>query len=133
MFKQVMMYGATAWANCSVENLKKVLQLQKRAARIILDANIRTNSVLLFKQLNWLAFHDKVKSNKCVLAYKQFHGNCLLYIKEMLTSNADIYKPAHQDATVKETWYVHAIIKSLRGESLFRYPSVNSGTLYLHI
>ncbi len=23
MFKQVMMYGATAWANCSVENLKK--------------------------------------------------------------------------------------------------------------
>ena len=45
MFKQVMMYGATAWANCSVENLKKVLQLQKRAARIILDADIRTNSV----------------------------------------------------------------------------------------
>ena len=35
MFRQVMMYGVTAWANCSVENLKKVLRLQKRAARII--------------------------------------------------------------------------------------------------
>ena len=90
MFKQVMMYGATAWANCSVENLKKVLRLQTRAACIILDANIRTNGISLFKQLNWLAFHDEVKLNKCVLAYKRFHGNCPSYIKEMLTSNADI-------------------------------------------
>ena len=54
MFKQVMMYGATAWAN------------------------------------NLLVFLDEVKLNKYVLAYKQFHGNCPLYIKEMLTSNADI-------------------------------------------
>ncbi len=90
MFKQVMMYGATAWANCSVENLKKILRLQKRAARVILDADTRTNSVSLFKRLNWLAFHDEVKLNKCVLVYKRFHGNCPLYIKDMLTSNADI-------------------------------------------
>ncbi|CAB4039723.1 Hypothetical predicted protein [Paramuricea clavata] len=39
MFKQVMMYGATVWANCSVENLKTILRLQKRAARIILDVD----------------------------------------------------------------------------------------------
>ncbi len=90
MFKQVMMYGATAWANCCVENLKKILRLQKRAARVILDADTRTNSVSLFKRLNWLAFHDEVKFNKCVLVYKRFHGNCPLYIKDMLTSNADI-------------------------------------------
>ena len=38
----------------------------------------------------WLAFHDEVKLNKCVLAYKRFHGNCPLYIKEKLTSNAHI-------------------------------------------
>ena len=90
MFKQVMMYGATVWANCSVENLKKILRLQKRAARIILDVGTRTNSVSLFKQLNWLAFHDEVKLNKCVLAYKRFHGNCPLYIKGMLISDADM-------------------------------------------
>ena len=90
MFKQVMMYGATVWANCSVENLKKILGLQKRAARIILDVGTRTNSVSLFKQLNWLAFHEEVKLNKCVLAYKRFHGNCPLYIKDMLTSDADM-------------------------------------------
>ena len=48
------------------------------------------NSVSLFKRLNWLAFHDEVKLNKCVLVYKRFHGNCPLYIKDMLTSNADI-------------------------------------------
>ncbi|CAB3982545.1 Hypothetical predicted protein, partial [Paramuricea clavata] len=90
MFKQVMMYGATVWANCSVENLKTILRLQKRAARIILDVGTRTNSVSLFKQLNWLAFHDEVRLNKCVLAYKRFHGNCPSYINDILTSNADI-------------------------------------------
>ena len=87
MFKQVMLYGAIVWANCSTENLKKILQLQKRAARIILNADARANSVTLFKQLNWLAFHDEVKLNKCVLAYKRFKGNCPPYIQDILISN----------------------------------------------
>ena len=68
----------------------KVLRLQKRATRIILNADTGTNSVSLLKKLNWLAFHDEVKLNKCVLAYKRVHGNCPFYMKEMLTSNADI-------------------------------------------
>ena len=56
MFKQVMMYGATAWANCSVENLKKILQLQKRAARIILDADIRKKQRIIVQAAKLACF-----------------------------------------------------------------------------
>ena len=87
MFKQVMLYGATVWAECSKDNLLRILRMQKRAARVILDADTRANSVTLFKQLGWLAFHDEVKVNKCVLAYKRLNENCPAYISELLTTN----------------------------------------------
>ena len=50
---------------------EKILQLQKHAARMILDIDIKTNSTSLFKQAHWLSFHEKlkVKLNKCVSAY----------------------------------------------------------------
>ena len=89
MVKQVMMYGASIWASCSTENLMRVLRLQKRAARIILDADTRANSVELFKQLNWLTFCDEVKLNMCTIVYKRFKGNCPPYILDILKYNAD--------------------------------------------
>lgn len=63
MIKQVglMLYGSTAWSSCSIQNLQKVFRLQKRAARVILDANLRANMVEVFKKLNWrLLLHPGV-------------------------------------------------------------------------
>ena len=51
MIKQVMLYGSTIWSNCSANNLKRILKLQKRAARVILGADTRLNSVNLFSKL----------------------------------------------------------------------------------
>ena len=45
MIKQVMLYGSTIWSNCSADNLTRLLKLQKRAARVILGADTRSNSV----------------------------------------------------------------------------------------
>ena len=36
---------------CSVENIRKVFRLQKRAARVTLGADTKASSVQLFKQL----------------------------------------------------------------------------------
>ena len=41
--------------------------LQKRAARVILEADKRSNSVKLFKKLAWLRLHDEIKLNKSTL------------------------------------------------------------------
>ena len=84
-----MTNGATIWASCSTENLMRTLKLQKRATRVILDADTRANSVELFKHLNWLTFYDKVKLNWCTIVYKRFQGNCPPYILDILKCNAD--------------------------------------------
>ena len=56
MTKQIMMYGSSVWVSTSVDNLNKVFRLQKRTARVILNADTRANSVDLFRELNWLSF-----------------------------------------------------------------------------
>ena len=47
---------ALVWVSTSVDNLNKVFRLLKRAARVILNADTRANSVDLFRELNWLPF-----------------------------------------------------------------------------
>ena len=58
----------------------RVFKLQKRAARVISEAYKRSNSVKLFKKLEWLPFYDKVKLNKSVLVLKRLLGSCPAYI-----------------------------------------------------
>ena len=56
VIKQLMLYESTVWSNCSSDNIMRVFKLQKRAARVILEADTRSNSVKLFKKLEWLLF-----------------------------------------------------------------------------
>ena len=42
--------------------MKRVFKLQKRAARAILDANIRHRSKELFRRLDWLPLKDQVRA-----------------------------------------------------------------------
>ena len=56
MINQTMMYGSSVWVSTSVDNLNKLFRLQTRAARVILNADTRANSVDLFRELNWLSF-----------------------------------------------------------------------------
>ena len=61
MTKQIVMYSSSVWVSTSVDNLNKVFRLQKRAARVILNADTRANSVNLVRELNWLPFFMKVR------------------------------------------------------------------------
>ena len=91
MIKQVMLYGSTIWSNCSADNLTRILKLQKRAARVILGADTRSNSVNLFNKLGWLPFYDEAKVNKCSLVLKRLQGNCPSYMYDLLKCNADLH------------------------------------------
>jgi hypothetical protein len=59
------MYGSMVWDNSSSECIQRGLKLQKRAARIILDADRFVSSVTLFNNLNWLPFtkQSQIKRN----------------------------------------------------------------------
>ena len=89
MIKQIMLYGSIVWSSCSIQNLQKVFRLQKRAARVILDANTRANSVELFNKLNWLPFYYEVKVNMCVLIYKCLNGQCPAYMRDIVRVNSE--------------------------------------------
>ena len=52
-------YCSAAWGNCSHHPdhlLSRLLRLQKRAARILLDADLSQVSISLFLKLNWIPF-----------------------------------------------------------------------------
>ena len=49
LIKPILEYCCTVRGNCTVDNLQRVLRLQKRCARLILDAGTHENSVKLFK------------------------------------------------------------------------------------
>ena len=53
------------------ENAKRVFKLQKRAARVILDANIGDRSKDLFRRLDWLPFKDEVNLQQCSLIFRR--------------------------------------------------------------
>ena len=57
LIKLTMLYGSCLW---TMANVKRVFKLQKRAAYIILHANIRDRSKDLFRRLDCLLFKDKV-------------------------------------------------------------------------
>ena len=90
IIKPVFLYGSSIWTSCSKENLQKLLRLQKRAARIILNAEKTATSVHLFNTFNWIPFYAESYANRCTLTYKRLNGSTPEYINDLLTKNSDI-------------------------------------------
>ena len=88
MIKQTMLYASTVWTSCSAENLQRVFKLQKRAARVILNADTKANSVQLFRELDWVPFYHE--ANGLSMVCKRLSGNCPPYLSQMLIRNAAI-------------------------------------------
>lgn len=51
LIKPILEYYCTVWGNCTVDNLQRVLRLQKRCARLILGSGTHENSVKPFNKL----------------------------------------------------------------------------------
>ena len=80
MIKQQMQYASTVRTSCSTKNTQKVFKLQKRAARVILEANAKANGVQLFRKLHWVPFFREPKVNRLLMVYKQRSGDCPAYM-----------------------------------------------------
>ena len=77
MIRSVLHYVSSIWTSCDKENLSRVFKLQKRAERVISDANNQASSVRL-------PFYEEVKITKCCVAYKRIKGEVPLYIEDSL-------------------------------------------------
>ena len=75
------MYGSTIWSMTSKDNLLGVFKLQKRAARVILNATSKASRTdTLFHKLNWIPFFDELTINTCALIFKRLHDECPEYL-----------------------------------------------------
>ena len=90
MIKPMTFYGSAVWTTASKENLNRVLKLQKRAARVILDLDRSARTVNMFQQLNCIPFYDEVKILKATIAYKRINSDSPNYLVEMLKLTSSV-------------------------------------------
>ena len=91
VIKPVFDYVNVIWTTCNKDDLGKVLKLQKRAARVILNTDTTTPSVSLFNRLKWLPFYEDAKLTTCTIAYKKVRGELPSYLKELLRLNSSVH------------------------------------------
>ena len=63
-------YGCNTWSATTSSNIERISKLQKRAARIILQAEYLTPSSLMFDELGWLSIPRRLMYNKALLTFK---------------------------------------------------------------
>ena len=63
------MYRRTVWGNARWELTDDILKLQKRAARLILDTDIKTPSVDMFRKLKWIPVQNIIKRRKLMIVF----------------------------------------------------------------
>ena len=101
LINSILEYCCTVWRNCSKGNLDRLLKLQKRCSRIILDANSTVNSVNLFNGLEWLPIDDIIKTNKLLMLYKISRGICPQYFESYFTYVNTVHKYSTRSANNK--------------------------------
>ena len=87
-----MVYASTLWTSCNKEVLERVLRMQKRTARIILEAQRTSRTVTLFSDLSWIPFYNEAHIKRCELAFKRINGSQLpKYLSASLRKNSDVH------------------------------------------
>lgn len=84
LIRPLFEYCCTVWGNTKDDNLLRLLKVQKRCARLILDASFSDNSVELFSKLGWLPIDDVIRMRKLCLMYKIVKGCCPQYFKDYI-------------------------------------------------
>ena len=86
--KPLFLYCSITWTNCSKNHSTKILKLQKRCARIILDAEPGHFSTNLFNNLGWLPFYVESDTRKCIMIYKRTINATPEYLNKLLNLNS---------------------------------------------
>jgi hypothetical protein len=81
-------YCCVVWGNCSNEGLDRILKLQKRTARLILDQDPIAPSEPLFKQLGWMTIEQRIKYYKYLVS-KCLKNEASVYLKNKIQYFSD--------------------------------------------
>ena len=92
LIKPVINYTSVLRTNCDKESLERVLKLQKRPARVILNAPPSNTINSLFNRLKWLPFYYDALISKCIIAYRRLQDDVSVYLDNLLKLNSNIHK-----------------------------------------
>ena len=79
-----MDYCCVIWSRCNKSSISKISILQKRCAKIILRKPIRTPSLSLFREMEWLSFENRCKYHTAILVHKCLQGHTPSYLQAIV-------------------------------------------------
>jgi len=83
-------YCCIIWGSCNSVSEDKLIQFQKRAARIILDKDYNTPSTELVTELNWTTFTERVLYQKAIAMYKIVNSICPDFLKNHIAYTSEV-------------------------------------------
>ena len=83
LIKPIFKHCCSVWGNTKIENLQRLLIVQKHCARLILNAGTE-RSVGLFKRLGWIPISDIIEQRKLCIIHKIIQGKCPDYLNHYI-------------------------------------------------
>ena len=84
-------YGSITWGSASSSHIERLINLQKRAARIILRTDFNTPSQEMFQELGWSPVPNRISYNKAVLTYRALNNLTPAYITNLLKPMSQVH------------------------------------------
>ena len=75
LIKPIFKYYCSAWGNIKIDNLQRLLIVQLRCARVILNAGTE-RSFSFFKRLGWIPITDIIEQRKLCIMHNIIHEKC---------------------------------------------------------
>ena len=84
-------YGSVTWGSAAGTHIERLSKLQKRAARIILNAEFNAPSEQMFNELGWFSVPNRIKYNKAVFTYRALNNLTPEYISTLLKPVSQVH------------------------------------------
>ena len=93
LMKPIFEYCCSVWGNAPNDQLLRLLRVQKRCGRLILDARLLENCAQKFQKLKWLPIDGIIRIKKLCMMFKIVNKECpldCLLIMPWLYQNAGL-------------------------------------------
>ena len=85
LVKPIFKYFCSVWGNAPNDQVLRILRVQKRCSRLILDARLLDNSAQMFQKLQWLPIDNIIRIKKMSMMCKIVNKECPDYFKSYRT------------------------------------------------
>ena len=121
LFQSHAMYGICVWGTATNKYLEEIRLVQKKAIRIISNANYTQHTRPLFKELNLLNIDDLFQNQYAALMWDQDHGLLPKCFDSYFTKVRNIHRYDTRSASNDLISESTKINTDTHGKSMFRY------------